>query len=98
MKTIIKLSFILLLFPATLFSQGINNLWLMGYGGSQVSPPFGGIDMDFISGTPVITYVSRSMEMSRAVSNISDASGNILFYTNGVYIADAMGDTMQNGS
>jgi len=70
----------------------------MGYGGSQASPPFGGVSMDFVIGMPVINYVSRSMEMSRAVSNISDASGNILFYTNGVYIADATGDTMQNGA
>ncbi|MBK6642327.1 MAG: hypothetical protein IPG39_14430 [Bacteroidetes bacterium] len=70
----------------------------MGYGGNQVSPPFGGIDMDFITGTPVISYVTRSMEMRKAVSNISDANGNILFYTNGIYISDATGDTMQNGS
>ncbi|MBL0072630.1 MAG: hypothetical protein IPP34_12865 [Bacteroidetes bacterium] len=25
-------------------------------------------------------------------------NGNILFYTNGIYISDATGDTMQNGS
>jgi len=87
----------LIIFPITVFSQGINNLWMMGYA-SFAGLPFGGIDMDFISGTPVITYVTRSMEMSRAVSNISDANGNILFYTNGVYIADATGDTMLNGS
>ncbi|MCB0849322.1 MAG: hypothetical protein KDC20_06170, partial [Bacteroidetes bacterium] len=30
--------------------------------------------------------------------NISDVSGNMLFYTNGYYIADATNDTMQNGS
>lgn len=88
----------MVMFPVMLLSQGISNLWLMGYGGNQVSPPFGGIDMDFITGTPVISYVTRSMEMSRAVSNISDANGNILFYTNGIYISDATGDTMQNGS
>ena len=98
MKRIRILGFLMLMFPVMLLSQGISNLWLMGYGGNQVSPPFGGIDMDFITGTPVISYVTRSMEMSRAVSNISDANGNILFYTNGIYISDATGDTMQNGS
>ncbi|CAN5578134.1 hypothetical protein BH11BAC2_BH11BAC2_17100 [soil metagenome] len=29
---------------------------------------------------------------------ISDSSGNLLFYTNGVWIADASNDTMQNGN
>ncbi|MEZ5068912.1 MAG: hypothetical protein R2847_10690 [Bacteroidia bacterium] len=33
-----------------------------------------------------------------AGANISDAQGNMLFYTNGYYIADASNDTMQNGN
>ncbi|MBK6642320.1 MAG: T9SS type A sorting domain-containing protein [Bacteroidetes bacterium] len=70
----------------------------MGYGGSQATIPFGGIDMNFISGSPVISSFTREMEFRRAVSNICDSNGNLLFVTNGVYIADATGDTMQNGS
>jgi len=97
MKRIIKLSFVLFLFPAMLLSQGINNLWMMGYL-SQAGPPWGGINMDFKTGQPVISYVSREMEFKRAVSTICDSSGNLLFVTNGVYIADATGDTMMNGS
>jgi hypothetical protein len=81
-----------------MFSQGINNLWTMGYGGPQATLPFGGIDMNFINGNPSITYVTRDMEFRRAVSTICDSSGNLLFVTNGVYVADATGDTMQNGS
>ncbi len=80
-----------------LLSQGINNLWMMGYL-SQAGPPWGGINMDFKTGQPVISYVSREMEFKRAVSTICDSSGNLLFVTNGTYIADATGDTMQNGS
>ncbi|MBK8875808.1 MAG: hypothetical protein IPN13_18625 [Bacteroidetes bacterium] len=67
----------------------------MGYGGSQATIPFGGIDMNFISGSPVISSFTREMEFRRAVSNIYDSNGNLLFVTNGVYIADATGDTMQ---
>ncbi len=70
----------------------------MGYGGLPPPNMLGGIDMDFITGQPVITYVPREMEFARAVSTICDSSGNLLFVTNGVYIADATGDTMQNGS
>ncbi len=86
------------MFPSILLSQGINNLWMMGKGGSMASLPLGGMDMDFISGTPVISYLTREMEFRRAVSTICDNSGNLLFVTNGVYVADATGDTMQNGS
>lgn len=78
-------------------NQGLSNLWYMGYA-SWAGPPTGGIDIDFYSGTPVINYVSRPMDLSRTHANISDTSGNMLFYTNGYYIADASNDTMMNGS
>ncbi len=77
--------------------QGLNNLWYQGYS-SWFGPPAGGIDINFATGSPVINYVSRPMDLSRTHANISDASGNMLFYTNGYYIADATNDTMQNGS
>ncbi|MEZ5068917.1 MAG: hypothetical protein R2847_10715 [Bacteroidia bacterium] len=38
------------------------------------------------------------MDINRTSANISDAAGNLLFYTNGYYIADATNDTMQNGN
>ncbi len=79
-------------------SQGIDNLWMMGYGGA-IDTPFGGINMDFISGSPVITHVAnRDMWMSSTSATICDVNGNTLFYTNGEYIADATNDTMMNGS
>ena len=97
MKIILRISLLLFMLPINVFSQGISNFWMMGYA-SYAGPPFGGIDLDFITGQPVITYVPREMEFRRAVSTICDSSGNLLFVTNGVYIADATGDTMQNGS
>ena len=78
-------------------SQGLNNWWYMGYQ-SWGGPPFGGIEINFATGTPVINYVSRPMDLSRTHANISDSLGNMLFYTNGYYIADASNDTMLNGS
>src|SRR5688572_13995907 len=90
--------FILIYTPIFGQSQGINNLWLMGQGGLMPGPLLGGMEMNFITGSPVISMSLREMEFRRAVSTIADTNGNILFYTNGVYIADASGDTMQNGS
>jgi hypothetical protein len=98
MKRIILVHVFLLMFPPTALSQGRNNLWMMGYGGLTPPTLLGGIDVNFSSGQPIISYIPREMEFKRAVSTITDNSGNLLFVTNGFYIADATGDTMQNGS
>ena len=77
--------------------QGISSIWQLGYD-SDAGPPGGISHFDFISGNPVITYDSLGMEFRHTHANISDSAGNLLFYTNGVYIADATNDTMMNGS
>ncbi|HKR04825.1 MAG TPA: hypothetical protein VJY62_09330, partial [Bacteroidia bacterium] len=77
------------------FAQGINNFYLMGYYSGMSG--FGGTNIDFISGSPNIYYVNRPMNFNISNANISNSQGNILFYTNGIYIADATNDTMQNG-
>lgn len=78
-------------------NQGITNIWLMGYE-SNAGPPSGTTKINFYTGLPVITYDSLQMDFDRTHANISDSAGNILFYTNGYYIADATNDTMLNGS
>jgi hypothetical protein len=77
--------------------QGLNNLWMGGYS-SDAGPPYGGTNIDFISGSVDIYYVDREMEYGRTSANITDQSGNLLFTTNGYYIANASGDTMVNGT
>jgi hypothetical protein len=73
--------------------QGVSNNWLMGYYGG-----YGVTKLNFNSGTPVIDSFPIPMEFKHTHTNISDTLGNILFYTNGYYVADATNDTMQNGS
>ncbi len=80
----------------TSFSQGLNNIWLSGYE-SFGGLPFGISRLNFFNGPPLISYDSLNMNFNHTHTNISDSSGNILFYTNGIYIADATNDTMQNG-
>jgi len=77
--------------------QGITNHWEMGYNGLQ-GYPFGGIDINFSNGFPDTAHVLREMEFYVTNGVVSDSSGNLLFYTNGYYIANALNDTMQNGS
>lgn len=78
-------------------TTGINNNWLLGYG-SYWGHPWGHTLIDFSNGTPSFSYDSLEMDIYRTSANISDTNGNLLFYTNGYYIADVTGDTMQNGN
>lgn len=68
----------------------------MGYA-SYGGIPFGQTKMDFFNGSPSISYDSLQMDFNHTFSDICDTSGNLLFYTNGFYIADATHDTMLNG-
>lgn len=77
--------------------QGITNNWLMGYA-SWGGVPYGQTKFDFFNGSLVSNFDSLEMDFKHTHANISDSSGNLLFYTNGNYIADATNDTMQNGS
>lgn len=77
--------------------QGLNNLWLGGFD-SDGPPPYGGVDLDFQSGSLMISTVSRAIGYRRTSANITDANGNLLFSTNGTFLGNALGDTMLNGS
>lgn len=74
-------------------NQGLSNVWLTGYYGG-----FGETKLDFNNGSPIITQYNIPMDFRHTHANISDTTGNLLFYTNGYYIADAGNDTMLNGS
>jgi hypothetical protein len=77
--------------------QGMNNLWLMGFD-SDAGMPWGGTNIDFITGTADIYYQYRAIGFKRASANISNSDGELLFSTNGVFIANASGDTLLNGT
>jgi hypothetical protein len=95
----VKLTVVFIMLSIYSYSQqGLSNHWLLGYDSQAGGPPGGINHLNFISGSLVITYDSLGMEFNHTHANISDSLGNILFYTNGVYIANASNDTMQNGS
>jgi hypothetical protein len=77
--------------------QGLNNLWMGGFE-SYADPPFGGVDLEFMTGSLSISTLSRDIGFKRTSANITDANGGLLFSTNGAFIANALGETMQNGS
>jgi hypothetical protein len=94
------LLFVFLLISCEIFSQGISNLWISGYNYSNLPPvrPYGVSTIDFESGFADTSTSSISMDFLDCNANISDSSGNLLFYTNGIYIANVNNDTMMNGS
>jgi hypothetical protein len=77
--------------------QGLNNLWLGGFD-SDGPPPFGGVDLNFQSGGLVVSTVSRAIGYRRTSATITDPNDNLLFSTNGVFLADCFGDTLMNGT
>jgi len=76
---------------------GLNNLWMGGYS-EQYGLPWGGTDLDFSSGSVIVSQVNREIDFYRTNANITDANGYLNFSTNGTYVANATGDTMLNGS
>lgn len=72
-----------------LFSQGENNHWYFGNGAA----------VNFNSPTnPQVLTNSNMYAGQRPVGSISDANGNLLFYTDGKYIWNREHQIMQNGT
>ena len=91
-----NLFLVLLFIRATCFSQGIDKIWLLGYGCCQ--GPYNPMNLNFSSGSMVVSQVQRNMDFEETIGEISDSQNNLLFYSNGIYVANALDDTMQNGS
>ena len=97
MKFLFLMLVLLVGFQQLCISQ-LSNKWILGYeswGGS----PFGNVNMDFSNHHFDSAYFFyRDMNFEFANASICDSNGTLLFYTNGVYIANAQDDTMLNGS
>ncbi|MEO8148838.1 MAG: hypothetical protein ABI723_14430, partial [Bacteroidia bacterium] len=89
---------IFFLFYNNLFGQGRDNYWPLGYHSFTSFPDVGGLTVDFSNNVFNFYDHPREMWMQFTNASICDDIGNLLFYTNGVYIANAQDDTMLNGS
>lgn len=75
--------------------QGFNHQWLLG-NAQFLAAPKGRMFIDNNNFNIVTEY--RKMAFKGTQGNICDANGNLLMASNGVWIANATGDTMLNGS
>lgn len=88
MKFKIFISAIFLTF--NLWGQNHDFNWLLGSGDDNNL-------LNFNTTPFTIDRQTRPMGMEGSNTSMSDAEGNLLFYSNGCYIADSSHDTMRNG-
>ncbi len=91
-KLLVVMSLPFCIFSELMFAQGISNNWLFGYsnGGRTM------VNFDSLPPTPYLRH--RKMNFREAEATMNDRNGNLLFYTNGIWIANSTGDTLQNGT
>lgn len=63
----------------------------------MIPSPFGGTVINFNNDTVLVQYEYREMNFDVTNSSICSTEGELLFYTNGIYIADQEGELMENG-
>lgn len=74
-------------------SQGLNHVWKLGYGGW-----FDKGVMTFDTNAYQLNIEHRPQGFAGTEATICDSLGNLLMSSNGVWIANATGDTMDNGA
>ncbi len=83
------------LFVSLLWLSAVNSVWAQGEANMWY---FGGKHaLDFNSGAPV-PVLNSAMDAHACAASISDANGNLLFYTNSETIWDSSHQVMQNGA
>lgn len=97
MKKILLIISILISIVNLFFGQKHDYVWLFGYDSNPDTTFFGGTKIDFNGGQPNIFYENREMHFDITDASICDTAGNLLFYTNGIYIANAEDEVMENG-
>ncbi|OQB58314.1 MAG: hypothetical protein BWX95_02739 [Bacteroidetes bacterium ADurb.Bin141] len=95
---VISLWLITLLVNSDSFSQGYNHTWLLGYHYNISNPTDTMARMDFSSSNYNLIHYQRKMPFGITQGNISDENGNFLMSSNGIWIANNVGDTMPNGT
>ncbi len=95
--------FVIILTPFFSKGQGYDSKWLMGYASNAHTQALsellaGNTLLDFRQNPVNIRFDSIPMNFKTAYASICNpTTGRLLFYTNGIYIADSTNAMMQNG-
>lgn len=88
---------ILFIFPIILFAQKEDYQWIMGYEAYNQVENFGTTILDFNADTLEVSQGYSDMNFSQANASMCDESGKLLFYTNGIYVANHLHEPLING-
>ncbi|HMQ90263.1 MAG TPA: hypothetical protein PKB07_21835, partial [Flavilitoribacter sp.] len=88
--------FVEIILSTMLFGQKQDYVWLLGKN-SLTDIDFAGTVIDFNTSPPDIYYEFRGMGFNITNASISDVSGNLLFYTNGINVYNGLNEVMENG-
>ena len=89
-KIFILLLYIFSMYSSKILSQNRDNIWILGYGGSNTV-------FNFDSAFPNVHLEQKNLQFFESNASICNTSGNLLFYTNGVKIKNSISQTMSNG-
>lgn len=87
-KSLLFFCFVVLMFNSSIaqYYTNQNKVWAFG----------GGAGLDFNSGSPV--YIHTGMNTDEGCASVCDASGHLLFYSNGKIVYDKTGTIMPHGA
>ncbi|MBL7826765.1 MAG: T9SS type A sorting domain-containing protein [Saprospiraceae bacterium] len=81
------------------FSQvAPDEVWLVGAHDLPGRPGYGNALVRFSTDGVQVEQVDLRMNIESTVATMPDENGNLLFFTNGCYVASSHGDTMLNGA
>ncbi len=83
-------------FFCTINAQKYDNIWLLGQD-SPTNPDYAGAIMDFNGDSVEVYTFFQELFFFQTNASICDTAGNLLFYTNGLKVANALGEVMENG-
>ncbi|MFK7809794.1 MAG: hypothetical protein AB8F74_18450, partial [Saprospiraceae bacterium] len=92
--------FFVFLFAGFSFAQVKHDYnWAIGQGARPPGNPIdAGMDINFNTNPISISHMWRDIDMEGTNATMSDAEGNLIFYTNGCKIFNADHELMENGN
>ena len=100
-KAILTLLMLLCINSVHVLAQKSDYVWLSGFDSKDgYSAPFGfyfgASVLDFNYSPRLVSYDSIAMNFDATNTSFCDSNGNLLFYTNGIFIANSLNEKIEN--
>jgi hypothetical protein len=88
---------LLSLYAVFVAGQMHDAMWLFGRHSAFGDPDYGASVLDFNTEPPIAYEQEREMNLDVTMASMCDSTGNLLFYTNGAWIANFTHEMVENG-